>query len=167
MINSIRALRMVWLRKGGRMRCLASSNTAHRRSAGTTAGDHVVKRRPAGSCCIAAVTVLHSHPYVVTVSGGEGANRVVTGPTITGAKRGLYGCDSSPTVSHCHFLRNLSVGREGLPHAASRGGGPELAGDTKPTIANSTFAADYISVHLSQQRLSSAARKSVATERPL
>jgi hypothetical protein len=76
--------------------------------------------------------------------GGEDADCVVTGLTIAGASRGTYYAGSSPTVSNCHFLRNLSVGMEGLPDVTFRVSGPELAGDTKPTIANSIFAANLV-----------------------
>ncbi len=90
-----------------------------------------------------AMTVLNGYQQAVTLSGGEDATCVVTGPTITGANRGIYCSHSSPTVSNCHFLRNLSVGMEGSPSARFHVGGPQLAGDTKPTIANSIFAANF------------------------
>lgn len=80
---------------------------------------------------IVAMTVLDGYQQAVTLSGGEDANCVVTGLTITGANRGIYCSRSSPTVSNCHFLRNLSVGMEGFPDATFRVGGPKLAGDTK------------------------------------
>ncbi len=93
---------------------------------------------------VQAGTSRYGYRRAFTLLGGEDANCVVTGPTIAGASRGIYCSGSSPTVSNCHFLRNLSVGMEGLPHATFRVGGPKLAGDTKPTIANSIFAAPLV-----------------------
>jgi hypothetical protein len=46
-------------------------------------------------------------------------------------------------VSNCHVLRNLSVGMEGGANALLRVRDPHPAGDTKPTIAKSIFAANY------------------------
>jgi hypothetical protein len=90
-----------------------------------------------------AATVLDGYQRAVTFLGGEDANCRGAGPTITGLNRGL-GCSGlPPAVSNCHFLRNLSVGMERSPDAASCVGGLELAGDTKPTIANRIFAADH------------------------
>ena len=100
------------------------------------------RRPPEGwNSFVQAGTSRYGYRQALTLLGGEDANCVVTGPTIAGASWGTYCSGSSPTVSNCHFLRNLSVGMEGLPHATFRVGGPELAGDTKPTIANSIFAA--------------------------
>jgi len=63
------------------------------------------------------------------ITGGEDANCFRVGTPIAGVRRrGTHGPGSSPTVSNRHTLWNLGVGME-------------LAGDTKPTIANGIFAA--------------------------
>jgi hypothetical protein len=62
------------------------------------------------------------------IAGGEDANHFRVGTPIAGAGRGTHCSGSSPTVSNRHTLWNLGVGME-------------LAGDTKPTIANCIFAA--------------------------
>ena len=62
------------------------------------------------------------------IAGGEDANHFRVGTPIAGVGRGTHCSGSSPTVSNRHTLWNLGVGME-------------LAGDTKPTIANSIFAA--------------------------
>jgi hypothetical protein len=108
------------------------------------AGGHDRQRSNARNSFLKAVAARHGSRQTLTLLGGEDADCVVTGPTIAGANRGIYCCGFSPTVSNCHFLRNLSVGREGLADATFRVGGPKLAGDTKPTIANSIFAAYYV-----------------------
>ncbi len=105
---------------------------------------HAHRRAQARNSFVKAARARRGFRQTVILLGGEDASCVVTGLTIAGASRGIYCCGSSPTVSNCHFLRNLSVGMEGLPHAAFRVGGPELAGDTKPTIANSIFAAPCV-----------------------
>ena len=74
---------------------------------------------------IVAATVPDGYQCAVTLFGGEDANCVVTGPTTTGANRSIHCSRSSPTVSNCHFLRNLSVGmergpRRGLSRAGSQ-----------------------------------------------
>jgi len=46
-----------------------------------------------------AMTVLDGYQQAVTLSGGEDANSVGTGPTIAGANEGTYCSCSSPTVS--------------------------------------------------------------------
>jgi hypothetical protein len=102
-------------------------------------------RRPdARDSLLNAVAARRGWRQTLTLLGGEDADCVVTGLTTAGANRGTHCSGSSPTVSNCHFLRNLSVGREGPSHATFRVGGPELAGDTKPTIANSIFAAHSV-----------------------
>jgi len=64
------------------------------------------------------------------IAGGEDANHFRVGTPIAGVGRGTHCSGSSPTVSNRHTLWNLGVGME-------------LAGDTKPTIANSIFAAPF------------------------
>jgi hypothetical protein len=72
---------------------------------------------------VVAATVPDGYQCAVTLCGGEDANCVVTGPTTTGANRSIHCSRSSPTVSNCHFLRNLSVGMErGLARGLSRAG---------------------------------------------
>jgi hypothetical protein len=103
------------------------------------------RQRPnARNSFLEAVAARRGCRQTLTLLGGEDANCVVTGLTIAGASQGIHCSGSSPTVSNCHFLRNLSVGREGLSDATFRVGGPKLAGDTKPTIANSIFAANSV-----------------------
>jgi len=89
------------------------------------------------------LAVLDGSQHAATLSGGEDAACKVAGPTTTGASRGIHCRGSSPTVSNCHVLRNLSVGMEGGANAFLRVCDPQPAGDTKPTIANSVFAAYY------------------------
>lgn len=76
-----------------------------------------------------AATVIDGYQQVVTFSGGEDANCLVTGLTTTGGKRGIHCPGSSPAVPTCHIPQNLGVGME-------------LTGDTKPTIAPRIFAAN-------------------------
>jgi hypothetical protein len=67
---------------------------------------------------VVAATVLDGYQRAVTFCGGEDANCVVTGLTTTGVNRSIHYSRSSPTVSNCHFLRNLSVGMERAPNAS-------------------------------------------------
>ncbi len=72
---------------------------------------------------VVAATVPDGYQCEVTLLGGEDANCLVTGPTTTGASRSIHCSRSSPTVSNCHFLRNLSVGMErGFARGLSRAG---------------------------------------------
>lgn len=89
------------------------------------------------------MAILDGSQHAATLSGGEDAACKVAGPTTTGASRGIHCRGSSPTVSNCHVLRYLSVGMEGGANAFLRVCDPQPAGDTKPTIANSVFAAYY------------------------
>jgi hypothetical protein len=71
-------------------------------------------------------------PTSANCFGGEDANCHRPDTPIVGANRGIHCPGSSPTVSNRHTLWNLGVGME-------------LAGDIKPTIATSIFAANSVS----------------------
>jgi len=67
-------------------------------------------------------------PRLSALLGGEDANHLCTGCPRSGAPWSLLGFDLSPTVSHCHILRNLGVGME-------------LTGAMEVAFANCIFAA--------------------------
>ncbi len=107
-----------------KMRILVSLASTLESRAPAGPWDRCLRGQDAEHRYVVAMTVLDGHEQAVTLSGGEDAHYVVTGLTITGANEGTYCSCSSPTVSHCHFLRNLSVGMEGYPGVAFHGGVP-------------------------------------------
>jgi hypothetical protein len=135
--------RTVLLRKGEMMRILVCLAVVALLCAPGTICRRVLSTLDPEYSPIVAATVPDGFQRAVTLCGGEDANCRGAGPTITGVNRGIYCLCSSPTVSNCHFLRNLSVGMEGLLDAALCVRGAQLAGDTKPTIATCIFAAGY------------------------
>ena len=74
-----------------------------------------------------SATVIYGSNQAVSFSGGEGANCVLAGFTITGAKTGLYCSDALPTIINCSITAN-------------EGTGIKLWNDSNPTIANCMIA---------------------------
>ena len=82
---------------------------------------------------IAEVGIAYSQ--AVTLFGGGDAKCLRTGNPIGGAGPEAHRFGLTPTLSYTHTHRNRSVGME-------------FAGDTKPTIAQSIFAAHFESLSL-------------------
>ena len=59
---------------------------------------------------VVAATVIDGGSQAVTFSGGEDANCVLVGFTITGANNGIYCSDASPTISNCNITENAGSG---------------------------------------------------------
>ncbi len=59
---------------------------------------------------VVAATVIDGGNQAVTFSGGEDANCVLAGFTITGANNGIYCSDASPTISNCNITENAGAG---------------------------------------------------------
>jgi len=72
---------------------------------------------------VVAATVIDSDNQAVTFAGGEDANCVLAGFTITGANNGIYCSEASPTITNCSITGNA-------------GAGIKLANSSYPTIIN-------------------------------
>ena len=83
---------------------------------------------------VVAATIItgKGHGPVVTFSGGEDANSVLAGFTITGANAGIYCSGTSPTVTRCNIVGNIGAGVE-----LHNGGNPAI---THCDIASNTGA---------------------------
>ncbi|MFC1636653.1 right-handed parallel beta-helix repeat-containing protein [Planctomycetota bacterium] len=79
---------------------------------------------------VVSETIITADGDVVTFSGGEDANCVLTGFTITGGKRGIYCSGSSPTITNCTVVGNRN---------ADMGAGMYIKDGSSPTLANCTF----------------------------
>jgi len=76
---------------------------------------------------VVAATVIDGATEAVTFSGGEDANCVLAGFTITGATRGIYCRSASPRVLNCRIVGNIEAGIK-------------LWDSANPTIANCIIA---------------------------
>jgi predicted outer membrane repeat protein len=74
---------------------------------------------------------------LVTFSGGEDANCVLAGFTITGGNRGIYCSGSSPTITNCTVMMN------GM---ADIGAGMYIKDGSSPTLVNCAFTDNLASV---------------------
>ncbi|MCP4260778.1 MAG: hypothetical protein GY774_25115 [Planctomycetes bacterium] len=74
---------------------------------------------------------------LVTFSGGEDANCVLAGFTITGGNRGIYCSGSSPTITYCTVMMN------GM---ADMGAGMYIKDGSSPTLVNCAFTDNLASV---------------------
>jgi predicted outer membrane repeat protein len=88
---------------------------------------------------IMAVTIIagDGNSNLVTFSGGEDANCVLAGFTITGGNRGIYCSGSSPTITNCTVMMN------GM---ADMGAGMYIKDGSSPTLINCTFTDNLASV---------------------
>jgi len=59
---------------------------------------------------VVAATVISGGNQAVTFSGGEDANCVLAGFTITGANNGIHCSEASPTISNCNITENAGPG---------------------------------------------------------
>ncbi len=57
-----------------------------------------------------AATIIKGGSEVVTFSGGEDANCMLAGFTITGGNRGIYCIESAPTITKCVITKNAGEG---------------------------------------------------------
>ncbi len=76
---------------------------------------------------VVAATVIDGAAEAVTFSGGEDANSVLAGFTITGATQGIYCRSASPRILNCQILGNVEAGIK-------------LWESANPTIANCIVA---------------------------
>ena len=76
-----------------------------------------------GDLAVVAATVIEGGNQAVTFAGGEDANCVLAGFTITGAVTGIYCSGASPTIANCCI-------------SANAGPGIRLSYSSNPTIAN-------------------------------
>ncbi|MFQ6036314.1 MAG: right-handed parallel beta-helix repeat-containing protein, partial [Sedimentisphaerales bacterium] len=76
---------------------------------------------------VVSATVIYGSNQAVSFSGGEDANCVLAGFTITGAKIGLYCSNASPAIINCRIVAN-------------EGAGIKLLNDSNPTIINCIIA---------------------------
>jgi len=72
---------------------------------------------------VAAATIISGGNRAVTFAGGEDANCVLAGFTITDANNGIYCSEASPTITNCSITQNT-------------GAGIKLANSSNPTIIN-------------------------------
>jgi predicted outer membrane repeat protein len=88
---------------------------------------------------IVATTVItgDGNNNVVTFSGGEDANCVLAGFTITGGKRGIYCSGSSPIVTNCTITGNVN---------ADMGAGMYIENGSNPTLVNCMFSSNSASL---------------------
>lgn len=61
---------------------------------------------------VVAATVITGASRAVTFAGGQDANCVLAGLTITGAETGVYCLGSSPTIANCRIEGNTGAGTE-------------------------------------------------------
>ena len=80
---------------------------------------------------VVSETVITADGDVVSFSGGEDANCVLAGFTITGGKRGIYCSGSSPTITNCTVVGNVNT---------DIGAGMYLNDSSSPTLVNCTFS---------------------------
>ena len=85
---------------------------------------------------VVAATVINGVSYdrVVTFSGGEDANCVLAGFTITGGNTGVYCYHASPTITNCIITGNS---------AEDYGGGICCKYNSKPKIKNCTISGNF------------------------
>ncbi len=76
---------------------------------------------------IVASTVVHGSNRAVTFSGGEDANCVLAGLTVTGANNGIYCSGAFPNIINCRIVGN-------------KGPGIKLWNQSKPTFINCIIA---------------------------
>jgi parallel beta-helix repeat protein len=94
-----------------------------------------------GDPAVVVATVINGGKQAVAFSGGEDANCVLSGFTITGSESAVYCSGASPTIANCHIENN---------------GGPgiELHEGSDPTITNCEIALNAgAGVELWAQRL--------------
>ncbi|MCJ7777263.1 MAG: DUF362 domain-containing protein [Sedimentisphaerales bacterium] len=85
---------------------------------------------------IVAATIINGSSRAVSFSGGEDANCVLAGLTVTGANNGIYCSGASPTIINCRIVGNkgagIKMGIQGDPTvinciiAGNRGAGVEM-----------------------------------------
>jgi predicted outer membrane repeat protein/parallel beta-helix repeat protein len=86
---------------------------------------------PNDSVVVAATVITgDGNNNLVTFSGGEDANCVLEGFTITGGKRGIYCSGSSPTITNCTIVGNGN---------ADIGAGIYIKDGSNPTVVNCMF----------------------------
>jgi hypothetical protein len=87
---------------------------------------------------VVAATVINggTHSPAVTFSGGEDANCVLAGFTITNGNAGIYCCGASPTITNCTLSGNL----------ASFGGGMHNTDNSSPTVTHCIFSRNSASL---------------------
>jgi beta propeller repeat protein/parallel beta-helix repeat protein len=59
---------------------------------------------------VVAATVINGSSRVVTFSGGEDANSILNGFTITGGSSGIYCTEATPTITNCTITGSTSTG---------------------------------------------------------
>jgi parallel beta-helix repeat protein len=57
-----------------------------------------------------AATIIDGGTEAVTFSGGEDANSILAGFTVTGAVRGIYCQSAAPTIRNCRIVGNAEAG---------------------------------------------------------
>jgi len=110
---------------------------------------------------IVAATVINGDNQAVTFAGGEDANCLLAGFTITDANNGIYCSEASPTIANCSITGNIGAGIKLLNRSnptiinsgitANAGSGIEMFKQTKgryklynyATITNCIVAANY------------------------
>ena len=86
-----------------------------------------VRSADPGDPAVVAATVLNGSAAAVLFSGGEDANCVLAGFTITDANTAIYASNASPTITSCKI-------------AANQGSGIKLYQSCNPTITNCIIA---------------------------
>jgi hypothetical protein len=76
---------------------------------------------------VVAATIIEGITEAVAFAGGEDANSVLAGFTITGATRGIFCQASSPTIRNCRIVENVEAGIK-------------LGENCNPTIVNCVIA---------------------------
>ncbi len=110
---------------------------------------------------VVAATVINGDNQAVTFAGGEDANCVLAGFTITDANNGIYCSDASPTIANCSITGNADAGIKLLNSSdpiiincnitANAGSGIKMLKQARgryklynyPTITNCIIAANY------------------------
>jgi parallel beta-helix repeat protein len=88
---------------------------------------------------VVAATIINGRNQGITFSGGENANCLITGFTITDANTGIYCSDASPIITNCNITGNTDAGIK-------------LCNSNSPTIINCSITANAGSgVEMSKQ----------------
>ena len=71
---------------------------------------------------VVAATVIDGNSRIVTFSGGEDANSILSGFTITGGSNGIYCTEATPVIADCTITGNTNAGIK-----LYSGGSPKIA----------------------------------------
>jgi hypothetical protein len=98
----------------------------------------IIRSEDPNDPAVVASTVIRgsAESPVVTFAGGEDANCVLAGFTITNGKTGIYCSGSSPTITSCRIRAN----------SAQAGGGMYNGNNSSPTVTNCIFSGNSASL---------------------